>query len=285
MEAALAPAVGGSLTALRFAGREILRSAPVGSSDPLQMASFPLVPYANRIAHGRFHFAGRGIRLPLNFGDHPHSIHGLGWTTPWTVEAATRDGARLVQRHDGGEGWPWAYEAEQRFAVTNNAIEMRLTLRNISAEAMPAGLGFHPYFQADEDTRLQFGADRLWLSTPGMLPESEAPANALGDWLAGGAVMGDNLIDNVYGGWDGAATIVRGDGTRIALAAGGAPWLHVYRPPRSRDFCLEPVSHMPDAINRAGGMDALDPGEEKALFLRIAIGKSDEALSERGKIA
>lgn len=285
MEAALAPAVGGSLTALRFAGTEILRPAPSGSSDPLHMASFPLVPYANRIAQGRFHFAGRDVRLPLNFGDHPHSIHGLGWTSPWNVEAVTQDSAHLAHRHDGREGWPWAYQAEQRFAVTDDALEMTLTLRNLSNEAMPAGIGFHPYFLADEGTHLQFAADRLWLSTPDMLPEREVAANALGDWSAGGPVLGESLIDNIYGGWNGAATVIRGDGTRIDLTAGGAPWLHVYRPPRSRDFCLEPVSHMPDAVNRPESMEVIEPGQEKALFLRIAIGKSDEALPQHDKIA
>lgn len=272
------------MTALRFAGEPLLRSAPDGCADPLQMASFPLVPYANRIAQGRFSFGGRDHRVPLNFGDHPHSIHGLGWTSRWTAKAVTQDSAWLVHQHDGGAGWPWPYRAEQRIAVSPEAVEMGLTVRNLADEATPTGLGFHPYFQADEDTRLQFEADSLWLSTPDMLPEREVAADALSDWAAGAPVMGGSLIDNVYGGWSGSATVIRGDGIRLTLTAGGAPWLHVYRPPHSRDFCLEPVSHMPDAINRAAGMDVLAPGEEKALFLRIAIGKSDEALPDGGKI-
>ncbi|KEY98141.1 epimerase, partial [Sphingomonas sp. BHC-A] len=173
VEAALAPAVGGSLAALRFAGTEILRTAPANSADPLQMASFPLVPYANRIAHGRFRFAGRDVRLPLNFGDHPHSIHGIGWTSAWHVEAVAQDSAHLTHRYDGDGGWPWAYEAQQHFTLFDDAIEMRLTLRNIGDEAMPAGLGFHPYFQADEDSSLQFQADRLWLAAADLLPVRE----------------------------------------------------------------------------------------------------------------
>src|SRR3546814_5231035 len=72
---------------------------------------------------------------------------------------------------------------------------MRLTLRNIGDEAMPAGLGFHPYFQADEDSSLQFQADRLWLAAADLLPVREVAADALGDWSAGAPVRGDGLID------------------------------------------------------------------------------------------
>ena len=285
MEAVLAPAVGGSLAALRFADADILRPASADSADPLQMASFPLVPYANRIAHGRFRVAGRDVRLPLNFGDHPHSIHGIGWASAWHVEAVTQDSAHLTHHHDGSGGWPWAYEAQQHFTLSEDAIEMRLVLRNISDEAMPAGLGFHPYFQADEATSLQFHANRLWLAAADMLPLREVAADALGDWSAGAPVRGDSLIDNVYGGWNGSATVQQAEGTRIMVSAEGASWIHLYRPPLSRDFCLEPVTHMPDAVNRPGGMESLEPGAEKALSLHIAFAPADEALPQRDKIA
>ena len=63
-------------------GVDLLRRAPDGADDPLAMASFPLVPYANRIAQGRFAFDGADHQLPRNFGDHPHSIHCLLYTSP-----------------------------------------------------------------------------------------------------------------------------------------------------------------------------------------------------------
>lgn len=285
LEAALSPAGGGSLLWLRHGGLDVLRRAPVDCRDPLGMASFPLVPYANRIAHGRFAFAGRDYQLPRNFGDHPHSIHGTGWQAVWDVVEQSADAVRLVQDHRGGADWPWAYRAEQYVEVRPDAIDMRLMLTNRSDAAMPAGLGFHPYFLADAGTQLQFAATSLWLATPDMLPDREVTADALGDWSRGAGVMGDTLIDNVYAGWDGCATIVRGDGTRIVLTASGADWLHVYRPPGSVDFCIEPVSHCPDAINRAGGMAVLAPGASTQLSMTIAIDKSDQTLPKSDGIA
>lgn len=273
LEAALSPAAGGSLLWLRHGGEDVLRPAPEDCHDPLGMASFPLTPYANRIANGRFGFDGRDYQLPRNFGDHPHSIHGTGWQAAWTVADQGADAVRLVQDHARGAAWPWPYRAEQHVALRPDAIDMRLTLTNIGDAPMPAGLGFHPYFLADAGTQLRFAANSLWLATPDMLPDREVAADTLGDWSRGARVMGDTLIDNVYGGWDRHAIIARGDGLRIAVTASGADWLHVYRPPNSADFCIEPVSHCPDAINRTDGMTVLAPGAATQLSMTIRIDK------------
>ncbi|EQB11444.1 aldose 1-epimerase [Sphingobium lactosutens] len=284
LEAALSPAIGGSLTGLTLDGVDLLRRAPEGATDPLAMACFPLVPYANRIAEGRFTFDGEEHRLPLNFGDHPHSIHGLGWQTNWTVKTTAVDHILLEHEHGGDAGWPWRYRAQQDVRLTPAQLSLSLSLFNASDRPMPAGLGFHPYFVADEQTRLSFATQTLWLSSPDMLPQQEVAADSLGDWSRPSPVVGDSLIDNVYGGWDGAATVERGDGVWLTVTAAGAQWLHVYRPPGEAYFCLEPVSHMPDAINR-GGMAVLQPGETARLHMTIAIDRRDQALPKSGRIA
>lgn len=284
LEAALSPAVGGSLLRLSLDGVDLMRGAPDDAHDPLVMASFPLVPYANRIAGGQFAFDGRDYRLPLNFGDHPHSIHGFGWQTAWTASETAASSARLTHEHGGDPVWPSSYRAEQRIALTASELSMSLSITNVGDSAMPAGLGFHPYFLADDATTLHFASNGLWLSTPDMLPDRQAPADTLGDWSQPAIVRGDHLVDNAYTGWDGTATVERGDGLRLTLTATGAHWLHVYRPPGEAFVCLEPVSHMPDAINR-DGMATLSPGETSHLSMTIAIHKMDQMLSKSASIA
>ena len=113
----LCPEIGGSI--VRFWSRlnggtmEWLRPVSDGDlarGDPLAMACFSLVPYSNRIRGGRFRFAGREIVLPLNFGDHPHSIHGHGWQAPWAVAEHSDDTAVLEFHHAAGS-WPFPYRA------------------------------------------------------------------------------------------------------------------------------------------------------------------------------
>lgn len=278
LEAALSPSQGGALLWFARGGTDILRRTAEGEANPLGFASFPLVPYANRIAHGRFPAGGGMHQMPLNFGDHPHSLHGHGWQTEWLTESATATGAILSLMHEADDRWPWSFRAEQRVTLSDDALAMALTFTNLSDEAAPVGLGFHPYFQADDATTLQFEAEKLWLASADMLPEQAADAGHFADWGAGAPVRGETLIDNVYEGWNGTADVARSGGLHVKLTSEGAPFLHVYRPPGLMSFCLEPVSHMPNAINR-DGMETLAPGASRALSMTIAVHESDETLS------
>ena len=52
----LLPDLGAAVATLRYQGRDVLRPTPRGANDPFETAAFVLVPYANRIAGGRFQF-------------------------------------------------------------------------------------------------------------------------------------------------------------------------------------------------------------------------------------
>lgn len=268
-EIELLPQVGGAIGALRHDGRDILRPAMPGTSDPLETACFPLVPYANRIADGQFDLGGRHIQLPRNFGDHPHSLHGVGWQSAWTVEHVDHPQAVLHHVHGGGDHWPWPYRAEQRIRLETDRATIALTLTNLADEAVPVGLGLHPYFPRDAVTRLTARSERLWLADATMQPTDPAPADRFGDWSEGAGVEGEELIDNAYEGWDGAARIEQAWG-KVRIEARGASAFHLYRPPGVDFFCFEPVSHLPDAINR-GGMPMVARGATAALEITLAV--------------
>ncbi|MEG3181377.1 aldose 1-epimerase [Sphingomonas sp. LT1P40] len=268
-ELVVLPELGGAVGALRHERRDMLRPAPDGTTDPLATACFPLVPYANRIARGRFHFGGQVHSLPLNFADHPHSLHGLGWQAVWAVTDISDSAVTLAHGHDGGAGWPWPYRAEQRFTLALGAATLAISLTSLADEPVPGGLGLHPYFPCDAATRLTGYADRVWRTDETLLPDEPADAAQFGDWRTGAAVAGETLIDNAYDGWDGLARIDQHWGS-IDLTARGAPVFHLYRPPGVDFFCFEAVSHLPDAINR-GGMTLLQPDETMTLEMTLAI--------------
>src|SRR5262245_33806884 len=138
----IAPEAGGAIAAFTVGGVDVLRPTPASQQAARNVrahASYPLVPYSNRIAHARLRFAGRDFELDRNFGDHPHSIHGVGWQRPWRV--ATRDDAAVLLEldHDtnGNEAraWPWPFRAAQSFSlrVRNGvtALTVKLSLANV----------------------------------------------------------------------------------------------------------------------------------------------------------
>ncbi len=257
---------GGAVAALTKGGEDVLRPAPAGATDILDFACFPLVPYANRIAQGRFVFEGREVRLPVLDRFAPHALHGEGWLGVWTVLEQTGD--RLVLSF-GADGWPWRYEARQTLSLSDDGLRIDLSVTNRDATPMPAGIGLHPYFPRHAETRLDAPAAGVWTGED-IVPDRLAPSDAVFDWTDR-AVAGAPFVDNAYEGWSGEARLSDAAGTTTVRAS--ADRLHVYVPTGEAFLCVEPVSHRPDVFNQATpgeqGFTVLPPGETLSLWMTI----------------
>ena len=263
------PETGGAINRLRHAGRDILRAGPPANTDPLQAASFPMIPYVNRIAHCRMRFTGREWRLPANFGDHPHCLHGIGWQRPWEVQAVTADSLELHLRHPGGNGWPFAFQAQQRMMLAQGCFAMSLSLTNLSGEPAPAGLGFHPYFPRHPDSRLTARFAAAWRVSADGLPLERVAPDSFGNWAAGESPEQPMLIDNPYEGWDGEA-MISGGGIALRMTGRNTRHFQIYAPPGADFFCAEPATDLPDAVNRSE-MQVLRPGESMEIGMRLEL--------------
>ncbi|KRA80832.1 hypothetical protein ASD76_15720 [Altererythrobacter sp. Root672] len=264
------PEAGGSIAALRYRGVDVLRPMPAGSLDPLQASCFPLVPYCNRIASGRFEWEAEEVQLPPNFLPERHSLHGLSWQREWAVESQVDAKCVLVDDYDGTGAWPWAYHAQQRVRLGPKGCAITLVLINRSSDPMPAGLGLHPYFRRSPEASVRFGADHVLLVSAETLPTGvTAPASHFGEF-ASGHTLPFETVDHCFVQWQGLAEISDELGT-IRLTADGAPHLHLYAPADGSALCLEPVSHTPDALNRAPEeMIVLPPGCAASMTLWIS---------------
>src|SRR5579864_8390434 len=92
----LAPELGGAIVGWMYGAVPTLRRPLPDAIVPGNvrgLGCFPLVPYSNRIAGGRFRWDGRNHILERNFGDHPHAIHGIGWQSAWEIAAASANSA------------------------------------------------------------------------------------------------------------------------------------------------------------------------------------------------
>jgi aldose 1-epimerase len=233
---------------------------------PGERACFPLVPYSNRIRDGRFRLGARDVALPLNFGDHPHSIHGHGWQAAWDVLESAPDRLLLSYRHSADE-WPWAYAARQAFQLGVGGLAITLELENQSDSDMPAGIGLHPYFPL-RDARLSAEVAGVWLTDDEVMPTERVSPPECWD-LSGGAAVPGMAIDNGFDGWDGRAQIEWPESDAGLTIVAESPLINlvVFAPPGGDFFCVEPVSHMTDAFNLAArgmaetGMRVLAPGE------------------------
>ena len=119
----------------RIARGRYCANATAALENVLDAASFPLVPYVNRIRGGRFTFRGREVRLAAEHGRRPEPAARPGLAQPVAGRGGrARRGAVLSFHHEAGE-WPWDYEARQEFALDERGLSLGLTCRNTSARA------------------------------------------------------------------------------------------------------------------------------------------------------
>ncbi|MFM9829776.1 MAG: aldose 1-epimerase [Sphingomonas sp.] len=267
----ISPECGGSIASWTISGQHLLRAASaadVAARAPLGMAGFPLVPYSNRIADGRFDWQGERIKLSRNFAPEPHAIHGIGWQRAWQVSDTSETEVALDLVHVANADWPWPFRATQRIALTPTALILSLRVTNLHTHPVPLAFGHHPYFDATGAT-LHFTAETLWTNDARALPSGATSPAGVFDFGDGAPVEG-RVVDHCYTGWDGAARIDWADRLwRLHITTVPAlPAAVVYIPRGGDIFCFEPVPHINDALNRNGAdaaMPVIGPGESYAV--------------------
>jgi aldose 1-epimerase len=291
------PRLGGSITHLTWTRPgggpgngevELMRRATVAdiaSGNPSRLASFTMVPFTNRIDGGRMSFAnGQGgiatVHLPINRPAQNAAIHGFGRLAPWSVSARTAGQIELAQ--DFAEpGNPYRYDAKQTFVLAPGHVACHLSVTNRGDAAMPFGIGFHPWFDRTPAATLAFSAINAFRMDDRDMP---LEAIAVGGVTGGTKQSGDHAFgvanrtpfDTPISGWKGTATLTWPE-RRTALdlqAFGDFRLVHIFSPKEPAVFCVEPVSHLPDVINRRhlashGDMKILKPGESMTGEMRL----------------
>lgn len=224
----IAAHAGGRIAQITYRGAEQLIGLDGGTPAMIAWGSYPMVPWAGRIRRGRFSFNGRGYQLPLNLEE--HAIHGVAFGLPWKIDAHTDHRAELSLQLPQDTRWPFGGTARQTIEVNQRRVEMKLTLQ-ADAEAMPAVIGWHPWFRKPD--RIEFfptayyPRDHEGISTLPVAPPPPAP------W--------DDCFINE------TAVIVHRAGQKLRLTSNCIHWV-VYDETRHAT-CIEPQTGPPDAFN------------------------------------
>lgn len=267
---ALRPDLGGSIAGLWHRDTPVLRSTePAQLASARDAASYPLVPYSNRLGYRRFRWKGRDYTTLPNFGDSPHSLHGIGWMRPWQVVSHSAIDVVLRLRHEPDGDWPFAFEASQFFSLTPQSLVSQMVVTNTGELPQPAGIGWHPYFPKRTRSRLHIELSDRWDCDAAMLPVRKLAQPGID------ADVAHLAFDNHFEGWKGPARI-RDEKLSLQLRS-SLQYLVVYTPQDKSFFCVEPVSHVGNAIHMADpgahGLRTLQPGErfEASMTLDVTV--------------
>lgn len=268
---ALRPDLGGCLAGLWCGDVPVLRSTePDALGQVRASACFPMVPYSGRLGLRRFRWQGRDHTTAPNYEDSPHSLHGVAWQRPWQVVESGERSAVLRCVHAPDAHWPFEFDVRQRIALTEGALEMELDFHNTSAATQPVGLGWHPYFPKRPRSRVHAEVAARWETDVQQLPTRRvAQAGVDGD-------VAHLAFDHSFEGWQGAARI-RDEKLSLRLSSSLA-YVVIYTPQEKDYFCVEPVSHVANAIHMAEpaahGLVALAPGQRLAASMRLEVARA-----------
>lgn len=248
-----------------------------GSRWP-KAGAYPLVPYSNRIANAVLAFRGTRYELAAHPDALPHTLHGHGHLTPWECTAGA-SAADLQMTVKASADWPWAFRATQRFAVHADALVLEMSIQNLDAEPMPAGLGWHPFFACEGPVTLRHSATTWWPHDDQFIPIGHA-APIVPAWRSPVRFEseGKNAYLSAFSAHQEAFGISHESGVRVRVTVDSAlDHLVVHYPPGGQYLCVEPTTHVTNGFNlaeagsRGTGLRILEPGGTLTCSLRVEI--------------
>jgi aldose 1-epimerase len=272
LEVEILPAIGARLHRLRVDGHDILRTPDDierHHDDGWFWGSYPMAPWCNRLPAGPGRLAGHEVRLEPNFPDGT-AIHGQVSRREWEA-----DGEGRFRIEAGGDGWPWRYEVEQEIAIVGEReLRMSIRLTNRSTDAMPGGIGFHPWFRDPVEVAIRaasthpsnFATDALPVAVTGTTDRRD-----LGPFPEGlDATWTDLASPPVLLAWPTAGLTAR-----ISASSTGR-FIVAARPAGIPAVAVEAQTHAPDSGRRLerhepGALEVIEPGDSLEMTMTLSF--------------
>ncbi len=291
----LMPAVGNIAFEMSVKGHNVLRwptpTVEAFKASPGATGIPFLGPWANRLDEQAFYANGTRYAFDMTLGNVRGAIpiHGFLTTAAWRVvdlradagSASVTSRLEVFRQPAWMKQWPFAHTIDMTYRLQDGVLEVATAITNLSAEAMPVAVGFHPYFQLTDSPRddwtIAVGARTHWLLDATKVPtgQTEPITRLFPDPSA--ARLRDHDLDDVFSdlvrdGQGRAVMSVRGRAQRLDVLMGpnfrsAVVWAPRPAPGQDRNFiCVEPMAGITNAVNMAhrgtyGELQRIPPGE------------------------
>jgi aldose 1-epimerase len=283
IEVSILPSINNMAYEMKVHGKNILVFPEIKLSDfqrkPTQTGIPFLAPWANRMEDSGFWANGKRYNFDMILGNIRKDnrglpIHGLlSGSIPWKVTdvGADKKSAHATSKLDFWRypdlmaQWPFAHEYTMTYRLADGALEVKTTVTNLSTEAMPLAIGFHPYYRIPDVPREQWilrnPARKAVVADDRRIPTGEFKAVDLPNPLPlKGRTLDDGFTDMERDSDGRALFSIQAGEKQIELVFGPhypvtVIWEPASPPGQSFDFiCIEPMAGVTNALhlNHAG---------------------------------
>ena len=165
--------LGARITSLTYKGTEITRSA----SESLQgFNGMVLAPWPNRIPSGAWRLGGHTYQLEVNEPQRNNALHGFALKTRFEVLEHLENQITLKALLTEPTGYPFNMQLTLTYKLNETGFSCNFVATNESDSPAPFGIGFHPYFPVDDQTRISIPAKTKIVTNDQMIPIGIEPS-------------------------------------------------------------------------------------------------------------
>lgn len=273
--------LGATLRRYDVGGRAVVQGFPA-TAIPDGGRGQVLAPWPNRIADGRYRWAGSDLQLALTEVAQHNAIHGLVRWLGWRLQDRSDTALTMATTVWPTPGYPFRLELAATYRLSDDGLLVALRARNDGADTAPYGVGQHPYLVAgqsrvDEWSLTVPARTRLLVDARGNPAGRADVAGTPYDFRISrpiGALALDAAYTDLVADTDGWTRVrVEGaSGSGVELRADAAArWLQVFTgdtlaPGRRRTgLAVEPMSAPPGAFVSGEDLVRLGPGDHHVL--------------------
>jgi aldose 1-epimerase len=276
VEVTVLPSFGNRVSEMKVHGKNILYF-PVSDLSELQKSpnlnGVPfLAPWANRLNEDDFWANDKKYTFNMTLGNvrsNPVPIHGLLMNSDlWEVGEVKADGKsawvtsrlRFWKHPELMAQWPFAHEYEMTYRLADGTLEVKVTVTNLSTEAMPIALGYHPYYRIPDVPRDEWTASiparKIVIADSRLVATGEfKPYDLPSPLPLKGHPLDTGFTDLERDAQGRAHFSIEARGMKVETLFGPKfPAAVIFAPPapagETRDFiCFEPMTGITNAIN------------------------------------
>ncbi len=282
------PAFGATLINLQLNGHSILDTYQTAEEMLAYkwMKSGVLLPFPNRLKNGRYLWNNDAYSFFINDSITGNALHGFGLDKAYELiktQTNPQQGSITCRYEYNGDfaayPFPFTFEIQYQLKSTGK-FAIHMAFYNDGSEAIPVGLGWHPYFKIGDDIgklKMKMPPSEMIGIDPQMIPTGKRYEY---DEFNATKQIGATILDNCF-------ALSQEYNNRIAevflesetmnlrfwqqMGSNQFNYLQIFTHPDRHSIALEPMTCNVDAFNNGEGLVVLLPNEKLEVSCGVGV--------------